>query len=65
MKCTPGGTMVKNQPTHAEDTTDAGSIPGSGTAPEVGNGNPLQYPHLENSMARRAWAATVQGVAKC
>ena len=26
--------------------------------------NPLQYSHLENSMDRRAWQATIHGVAK-
>ena len=30
----------------------------------VGNGNPLQYSYLENSMDRGAWRTTVQGVAK-
>ena len=29
-----------------------------------GNGNPLQYSYLENSMDRGAWQATVHGVAK-
>ena len=29
-----------------------------------GNGNPLQYSFLENSMERGAWRATVPGVAK-
>ena len=29
-----------------------------------GNGNPLQYPCLENPMDRGAWRATVRGVAK-
>ena len=29
-----------------------------------GNGNPLQYSCLENSMDRGAWRATVRGVAK-
>ena len=29
-----------------------------------GNGNPLQYPCLENPMDRGAWKATVHGVAK-
>ena len=29
-----------------------------------GNGNPLQYSGLENSMDRGAWRATVHGVAK-
>ena len=30
----------------------------------VGNGNPLQYSCLENSMDRRVWRATIHGVAK-
>ena len=29
---------------------DLGSIPGSGRSPGEGNGNPLQYSCLENSM---------------
>ena len=33
-------------------------------APEEGNGNPLQYSCLENSMDRGSWQATVPGVAK-
>ena len=32
--------------------------------PGGGNGNPLQYSCLENSMDRGAWQATVHGVAK-
>ena len=43
---------------------DPGSIPGSGRAPGEGNGNPLQYSCLENPMDRRAWQATVHGVAR-
>ena len=43
---------------------DLGSIPGSGRSPGEGNGNPLQYPCLENSMDGGAWWATVHGVAK-
>ena len=42
---------------------DQGLIPGSGKSPGEGNGNPLQYPGLENSMDREAWWATVHGVA--
>ena len=38
---------------------DLGSIPGSGRSPGEGNGNPLQYPCLENSVDRGAWQATV------
>ena len=43
---------------------DLGSIPGSGRFPGEGNGNPLQYPCLENPMDRGAWWATVHGVAR-
>ena len=32
---------------------DLGSIPGSGRSPGEGNGNPLQYSYLENSMDLR------------
>ena len=31
------------------------SIPGLGRSPGEGNGNPLQYSCLENSMERGAW----------
>ena len=34
---------------------DLGSIPGLGRSPGEGNGKPLQYSCLENSMDRRAW----------
>ena len=43
---------------------DQGSIPGLGRLPGEGNGNPLQYSCLEDSMFRGAWRATVHGVAK-
>ena len=43
---------------------DPGSIPGSGRCPGEGNGNPLQYSCLENSMDRGAWQAAVYSVAK-
>ena len=43
---------------------DPGSIPGSGKSPGEGNGNPLQYSFLENPMDRRAWQATVHGIAR-
>ena len=39
-------------------------IPGLGRSPGEENGNPLQYPCLENLMDRGAWWATVHGVAK-
>ena len=50
----PGGTVVKNPPANAGDAGDAGSIPGSGRSPGEGNGNPLQYSCLKNSMDRGA-----------
>ena len=43
---------------------DPSSIPGLGRSPGEGNGNPLQYPCLENPMDRGAWWATVHGVTK-
>ena len=43
---------------------DPGSIPGLGRPPAEGNGNPLQYPCLENPMDRGAWWAAVHGVTK-
>ena len=36
-----------------------GSIPRLGEYPGGGNGNPLQYSCLENSMDRGVWQATV------
>ena len=41
---------------------DPSSTPGSGRSPGEGNGNPLQYSCLKNSMDRGAWWATVHGV---
>ena len=41
-----------------------GLIPGSERSLGVGNGNPLQYSCLENSMDRGAWPATVHRVKK-
>ena len=43
---------------------DVGLIPGLGRSPGGGNGNPLQYSHLENLMDRGAWQATVHWAAK-
>ena len=43
---------------------DWGSIPGLGRSPEGGNGNPVQYSHLENSSDSEAWRATVHVVTK-
>ena len=53
----------KNPPDDVGDARDSGSIPGLGRSPGVGNGNPLQYSCMEESMDREAWQAPVQGVA--
>ena len=53
--------MVKNL---AAMQKDLGSIPESGRSSGEGNGNPLQYSCLQNSMDRRAWRATVHRVTK-
>ena len=60
----PGGSDGKES---ACNLGDPGSIPGSGRSPGDGNGNPLQYSHLENPMDGGGWCAmafTVRGVAK-
>ena len=44
--------MVKNPFANAGITENLDSIPRSGRPPGVGNGNPLQYSCLENSVAR-------------
>ena len=56
-----GGSVVKNPPANAEDM---GSVPVMGRSPGEGNGNPLPYSCLGNSMNRGAWWATVRGAAK-
>ena len=43
---------------------DLGLIPVLGRSLEEGNGYPLQYSGLENSMDRGAWQARVHGVTK-
>ena len=48
----PGGSDSKAS---AYNAGDLGSIPGSGRSPGEGNGNPLQYSSLENSMDIEAW----------
>ena len=56
--------MVKNLLANAGAAGDVGSIPGLGRAPGVGNGNPLLYSCLKNSMDKGVWQATVHGVTK-
>jgi len=48
----------------AHSTGDLGSIPGPGRSPGEGNGYPLQYCGLENSMDGGAWQAVVHGFCK-
>ena len=48
----PGGSDRKESASTAEDP---GSVPGSGRASGKGNGYPLHYSCLENSMDRGAW----------
>ena len=57
----PGGSDGKES---ACSAGDLGSTPELGRSPGEGNGNPLQYSCLENSMDWGAWWATVPGVAK-
>ena len=56
----PGGSEGKK---YACNAGDPGSVPGLGRSSGEGNGYPLQYSGLENSMDR-AWQATVHGVIK-
>ena len=57
----PGGSDGKESACSAGDW---GLIPGSGRSPGEGNGNPLQYSCLENSMDRGVWLVSVHEVAK-
>ena len=60
----PGGSVVKNPPTNAENAGDSGSKTWVGKTPRGGYGNALQYSWLENSMDRGAWQPTVHEVLK-
>ena len=51
----PGGAPVKYLHDNAGAIRDTGGSLGQKDSPGVGNGNPLQYSCLENSMDRRAW----------
>ena len=41
-----------------------GQLLGQEDSPGEGNGNPLQYPCLENPMDREAWRAMIHGAAR-
>ena len=56
--------MGKNMLANVRDIRDVGLIPGSGRSPGEGNGYPLQYFFLENSMDTGAWRATTHEAAK-
>ena len=55
----PGGSEVKAS---AWNEGEPGSIPGFGTSPGEGNGNPLQYSCLENPIEGGAWSGGLQSI---
>ena len=57
----PGGSEGKES---ACNVGDLDLNPGSGKSPGEGNGNPLQYSGLENSMGREAQWASAHGAAE-
>ena len=59
--CFPGGSDYKESACNAGDP---GSIPLLGRSLKEGNGYPLQYSCLENTMGRGDWQATVHEVTK-
>ena len=63
--------MVKNPPANAGDARDMGLVPGLGRSPGEGNGYPLWYSGLENSMLSQrvrhdlmTWASLVAQMVK-
>ena len=56
--------VVKNPPDNEGDIRDMGSIPGSGRSLEEGMATHSSILAWKNPMNRRAWLATVHGVAK-
>ena len=52
---------INNFPFKAANARDVGLVPGLGSSPGKGNGNPLQCSCLGNPMDRGAWRATVHG----
>ena len=54
----PGGAVVKNLPANAGDL---GSFLGLERSPGGGNGNPLQYSCLENSVDKGAYGLQSMG----
>ena len=60
----PNGSADKESACNAGDKGDAGSFSESGRSLGGGNGNPLQYSCLRNSMDRGVWRAVVQSITK-
>ena len=58
------GTSGKESACQMQETQRNGFDPWLGRSLGGGNGNPLHYFCLENSMDREAWQATVHGVTK-
>ena len=54
--------MVKILPANAEDPREVGLTDPWVGSPGGGNGNPLQYFCLENSMDRGIWQSTIHGI---
>ena len=55
--------MVKNPSTKVGDKHE-GSIPGLGSSPLGGHGNPLKYSCMKNPMDKEDWHSTVHGVTR-
>ena len=55
----PVGSLVKNSPANAGEVS---SVPGLGRSSGGGNGHPLQYSCLGDTMDRGTWQVTVRGV---
>ena len=64
VKGLPDSSVGKESACHAGDTEDAGSIPGSGRSPGMGNNNPFQHFCLGNPMDRGTWQTTLHRGAK-
>ena len=60
----PGGICGKEPACQGRNIREMSSIPGLGSYPGGGNGNPPQYSYLENLVNRGAWWATVHRVCK-
>jgi len=60
----PGGSAGKDSAMQETRARDTGLIPELERSRGGGNCNPLQYPHLGNTMDRGVWQVTVHGVTK-